>query len=134
MRYSPMKRVGIFVIAVMVAGLWVSAAAKDKYATVNIEVVKDENGKPVRNAAVILHPVSKSGKQHASGQELKTDKDGKASLDYVPYGKWRVQVIATGRQTYGQDYEINQPTHDITIKLKTPQEQYSIYGDQKKDK
>jgi carboxypeptidase family protein len=128
-----MKRVGIILVALMVVGVCASAAAKDQYATINFEVVKDENGKPVRNAAVILHPVSKSGKQHTSGQELKTDKDGKASIDYVPYGVWRVQVIANGRQTYGKDFEINQPTHEITIKLKQPQEQYSIYGNDKKD-
>ena len=128
-----MKRVGIVVIALLVAGLWVSAAAKDQYATINFEVLKDENGKPIRNAAVILHPVSKSGKQHTSGQELKTDKDGKASIDYVPYGVWRVQVIANGRQTYGQDFTVDQPQHEIKIKLKPPQEQYSIYGNDKKD-
>ncbi len=31
--------------------------------SVKLVVLKDDNGKPVRNAAVILHPVKQSGKQ-----------------------------------------------------------------------
>ena len=40
-------------------------------------VVTDYNGKPVRNAAVVLHPVRKNGKQARGGMELKTDNDGR---------------------------------------------------------
>jgi hypothetical protein len=39
----------------------------------------------------------------------------------------RIQVIAPGYQTYGEDYEIDKDTMDIVIKLKLPQEQHSIY-------
>ena len=38
-------------------------------------------------------------------------------------------MLATGFQTYGQDYEINQPTTDLTIKMERPAGQYSIYED-----
>jgi hypothetical protein len=38
-----------------------------------------------------------------------------------------VQVIAHGFQTFGQDYTINQPQHELVIRLKRPQGQYSIY-------
>src|ERR1700678_831952 len=90
-------------------------------------VLKDEGGKPIRNAAVILHPVNKSGKQAKTGFELKTDEDGKTHFDGIPYGPLRVQVIAPGYQTFGNDYEINQPNQEITVRLKRPQQQYSIY-------
>jgi uncharacterized GH25 family protein len=100
---------------------------KDSSAHVQFLVVRSYNGKPVRNAAVILHPVNKEGKQSQAGTELKTDPDGKASLDYVPYGKMRIQAIAQGLQTYGEDIEINQPQQQITIKMNRPQGQYSIY-------
>ncbi|MGA8153220.1 MAG: carboxypeptidase-like regulatory domain-containing protein [Terriglobales bacterium] len=96
-------------------------------ATLNFVVLKDYSGKPVRNAAVVLHQVSDKGKQERGGLELKTDVDGKASYEGVPYGKLRIQVLATGLQTYGGDYDINQPTMEITIKLKRPEGQYSIY-------
>jgi hypothetical protein len=90
-------------------------------------VLKDDNGKPVRNAAVVLHPVGKHDKQGKSGFELKTDADGKTYFDGIPFGLLRVQVIAHGFQTFGSDYQINQPNQEITIRLKQPQNQYSIY-------
>jgi len=93
-------------------------------------VLKDDGGKPVRNAAVVLHPVGKHGKQMKTGFELKTDSDGKTHFDGIPYGTLRVQVIAHGFQTYGGDYEINQADQQITIRLKRPQDQYSVYGNE----
>jgi len=78
--------------------------------------------------------VGKHDKQDKGGLELKTDADGKASFDGVPYGKLRVQVLAPGFQTFGEDYEINQPAMEITIKLKRPEGQYSIYQNQQNDK
>ena len=96
-------------------------------------VVKDDNGKPVRNAAVILHAVNAKGKQERGDMELKTDPEGKTGFDGIPYGMLRVQVLATGFQTFGEDYDIQKPTTDITIKLKRPQGQYSIYDDHAKD-
>src|SRR5579863_2771811 len=91
-------------------------------------ILKDYNGKPVRNAAVVLPLVTEKGKQERGGVELKTDPEGKANYDTVPYGKVRVQVLMTGFQTYGADYDINQPTMELTIRIKRPEGQYSIYG------
>ena len=96
-------------------------------------VIKDENGKPVRNAAVVMHPVNANGKQSRGGMELKTDAEGKANFDGVPLGMLRVQVLASGFQTYGEDFDIQKPKMEITIKLKRPQGQYSVYDDHPKD-
>src|SRR5579863_5929610 len=95
-------------------------------------VLKDDNGKPVRNAAVVLHPVAK-GKQGHGGTELKTDADGKTNFDGIPYGTLRIQVLAQGFQTYGEDFDINKATMEFTIKLKRPQGQYSVYDNHPKD-
>jgi Carboxypeptidase regulatory-like domain len=100
---------------------------EEPMATLNFVILRDENGKPIRNAAVVMHPVDGNGRQERGGLELKTDPDGKASYDGVPYGKLRVQVLAPGFQTYGDDYNVTQPNMDITIKLKRPAAQYSIY-------
>jgi hypothetical protein len=81
----------------------------------------------------VLHPVEDNGKQARGGIELKTDPDGKANYDGVPYGKMRIQVLASGFQTFGNDYNIGQPSLDITIKLKRPEKQYSIYDDHSGD-
>jgi hypothetical protein len=105
-------------------------------AVLNFIVIKEANGKPVRNAAVIMHPVSSHGKQERGGLELKTDGEGKTSFDGIPYGKLRVQVLASGFQTFGEDYEIKQAKMEFTVRLKRPQGQYSIYQDhpgEKKD-
>jgi len=102
--------------------------------TLKIVVLKDDNGKPVRNAAVILHPVGDKGKQAKGGFELKTNSDGQTESDGIPYGKLRLQVIAPGFQTFGEDYDINQPEQVVTIRLKRPKDQYSIYPDKAKDK
>jgi hypothetical protein len=102
-------------------------------ATVNFVILRDENGKPIRNAAVVVHAVSDDGKQERGGIELKTDPDGKAEYDGIPYGKMRIQVLASGFQTYGDDYDIAKPSMDITIKLKRPGQQYSIYDQHPSD-
>lgn len=96
-------------------------------------VVKDDNGKPVRNAAVIMHAVNAKGKQERGDMELKTDLDGKTNFDGIPYGMLRVQVIASGFQTFGEDYDVEKAKTEITIKLKRPQGQYSIYDGHAKE-
>ncbi len=107
---------------------------EDNSALLNFLVIKDYNGKPVRNASVVMHPVNKKGQQERGGLELKTDADGKASFDGVPYGKLRVQVLAQGFQTFGADYDIDKPTVVVTVKMKRPGEQYSIYENQQNEK
>ncbi len=114
-------------LAAFVLLLSLASFAEDKLSDLKFVVVKEETGKPVQNASVILHPVSKSGKQENAGLQLKTDSEGKASFTGYPYGKVRIQVLAHGFQTFGQDYDINGPAQSFEIKLKPPQKQYSIY-------
>ena len=100
-------------------------------------VVRDSDGKPVRDAAVVLHPVKRKGKQAQGEMDLKTDAEGRTSVDGIPYGPLRVQVLAPHFQSFGEDYEINKAEMEITVKLKRPGGQYSVYenhGDDKKPK
>ncbi len=90
-------------------------------------IVKDFNNKPVRNAAVVLHPINKKGTQSKGGLELKTDGDGQTNIDGIPYGSLRIQVLAPGFQTFGQDYRIDKPELVITVRMKRPGQQYSSY-------
>src|SRR3974377_117011 len=96
-------------------------------------IIKDDNGKPVRNAAVVLHPVNAKGRQERGGMELKSSPEGKCDFDGVPYGVLRVQVLAHGFQTYGEDFDIGKPKTEITIKLKRPAGQFSVYDDRPND-
>jgi hypothetical protein len=119
-------------LILILAGLALSQ--DNDMAVLSFVVLKDYNGKPLRNASVVMHPVQKNGKQSRGGLELKCDADGKASFDGVPYGKLRIQVLAPGFQTFGQDYDINQPQQEITVKMKRPTDQYSIYKDNQNEK
>ncbi len=93
---------------------------------VTVTVIKAYNGKPLENASVVFHPL-KDGKD-AGSMELKTNEDGKVTLDMIPIGEdLRLQVLATGFQTFGNDYDLANATKEIEIKLNRPQKQYSIY-------
>lgn len=118
----------IFLIAglVLACGLAAGLGAK-QYANLKFVVLRDSNQKPIRNAAVILHPVTSKGRQKKGSLELKTDSEGKTGFDGVPYGKLRVQIIAPGYQTFGEDYEIDRPIQEITIKMQKPKDQITIY-------
>lgn len=119
---------GILLCAIAVfAGDKNKDSDKDKSSDLKVTVVKAESGKPIRNAAVILHAVNSKGKQEAGGLNLKTDQEGVATYSGLPYGKLRVQVIVPGRQTYGQDFDIDEPQEAVVVKMEPPQKQYSIY-------
>jgi hypothetical protein len=94
---------------------------------VDITVVRASTGKPIPNAAVIFHPVNEKGKEEGA-MELKTDLEGKTTLDVIPVGSTvRLQIIANGFQTFGNDYIANADTKEIMIKMERPKSQYSIY-------
>jgi hypothetical protein len=99
---------------------------------VSVTVVRDVNGKPIENAAVIFHPIQ--GDKDTGYMELKSDEDGKAVIDVIPVGDTvRLQVIANGFQTYGGDYKIDKAEISMEIRMKRPGSQYSIYTDHSGD-
>jgi hypothetical protein len=96
-------------------------------AHIEVTVIKSFNGKPIGNAAVIFHPMQ--GDKDQGVLELKTNEDGKAIIDVIPIGDTvRLQIIASGYQTYGEDYKIDKPEMTMEIKMKRPGAQYSTYG------
>ena len=113
----------------MLFGVALLAQAQDDEgptSSVKVVVVRDTDGKPIKYAQVVLHPVNRKGKSKGE-MDLKTDVDGRVSLDGVPYGSLEIQVIAKGFQTFGQDYEVKQSVLEITVKLRHPGGQYSTY-------
>src|ERR1700738_3578388 len=70
---------------------------------IEVTIVRDANGKPIENAAVIFHTLKDPG-----NMELKTNEDGKTVIDVLAIGETvRLQIIAKGYQTFGQDYQID---------------------------
>ncbi|MGA7242168.1 MAG: carboxypeptidase-like regulatory domain-containing protein [Terracidiphilus sp.] len=96
---------------------------------IEVTVVRDTDSKPVENASVIFHLDGDKG-----NMELKTNEDGKSVIDVLPMGStMRMQIIAKGYQTYGQDYKIDKSDLAFGIRLKRPGEQYSIYKNHDQD-
>jgi hypothetical protein len=95
---------------------------------IEVTVLKAANKKPVVNAAVVFHPI-KDGVDEGN-LELKTDPDGKATIDVIPTGSQvRIQVIADGFSTFAEDYQVNEASRSITIELIRPRAQISAYVD-----
>jgi uncharacterized membrane protein YgcG len=95
---------------------------------IEVTVVRDFNGKPIVDAHVIFHPIE--GDKDKGYLEVKTNEDGKAIIDVLPMGDTvRMQIIANGYQTYGQDYKVDKDEMSMEIRMKRPGAQYSIYKD-----
>jgi len=95
-------------------------------ARIEVTVLRDANGKPIENAAVVFHPIK--GDKDNGALEVKTNEDGKAIIDVIPIGDTvRMQIIARGFQTYGEDYPVNKLEISKEIRMKRPGQQYSIY-------
>ena len=93
---------------------------------IEVTVVRDSSGKPIENASVIFHPME--GERNKGNMELKTNEDGKTIIDVLPIGGTvRMQIIAKGFQTFGDDYMVDKDDMAIEIRMKRPGEQYSIY-------
>jgi hypothetical protein len=120
-----MKRAGMILAALAVAVL--AGAAQGGSADLYFTVVRDSDGKPVRNASVVLHEVRPDGRQQRGGVQLKTNAEGKTEFRGAPHGRLRIQVIASGFRTFGQDYDIDEAKHEFEIKLERPRRQHSIY-------
>ena len=93
---------------------------------IEVTVVRDYNGKPIRDAHVIFHPIQ--GDKDTGSLELKTNEDGKAIIEVIPIGDTvTLQVIADGFQTYGQVYKIDKPQMSMEVRMNRPTKQYSVY-------
>ena len=92
-----------------------------------VTVLRAADGKPLQNAAVVFHPAQ--GTTNEGNMELKTNEEGKASLDIIPLGsEVLVQVIVPGYRTFGQKYDVSTSEKSITIKMLPPNQEYSIYS------
>jgi 5-hydroxyisourate hydrolase-like protein (transthyretin family) len=95
-------------------------------ARIEVLVLRDSNGKPVENAAVIFHPLE--GDRDKGIMELKTNEEGKCVIDVLPIGDTvRMQIIARGFQTTGEDFKVDKEQIKLQVRMKRPGEQFSIY-------
>lgn len=131
--HAAFARFAGFIALLLIVPLCLSAGEKKKrqapeqFCALSFVVLKDSNGKPIKNASVVIHSLQQDGRQDKEGFQLKTDNDGRAFIDDIPYGKLRLQVLAHSLQTYGDDIEVKEAKQEIVIRLKPPADQVSIY-------
>jgi hypothetical protein len=101
--------------------------APEQFCSLSFVVLRESDGRPIKNASVVIHSLRKDGSQDSEGFQLKTGSEGRASIDDIPYGKLRLQVVAHRLQTYGDDIEVNAAKQEFVIRLKPPADQVSIY-------
>jgi hypothetical protein len=95
-------------------------------------VVKNEDGKPVDRASVIVKFVpgrakAKFGAKIHTSWELKSSQEGIVNIPEIPQGQILIQVIASNYQTFGQTFDVEEDQKTIEIALKPPQQQYSAH-------
>jgi 5-hydroxyisourate hydrolase-like protein (transthyretin family) len=98
---------------------------------INVQVTT-QGGHPIDHADVVVkfvkgHSLLLLGKAIRTSWEMRTNQEGLAKVPEVPQGTILIQVIATGYQTFGQTFEVNELEKTINVKLNTPQEQYSAH-------
>ena len=123
-----MRHVGFIAIALLAIAAALPAAAEDETTQLTLQVLRESDRKPVADAHVVVHfTEGRLLKDKRSTWETKTNRKGVVTLPNVPLGSARVQVIARGYQTYGDQHKLTKPAEEVTILLKPPQKQISAY-------
>lgn len=94
--------------------------------------VKTRGGNPVDRASVHVkfvegRSVTKLGKKILTSWNFRTNSEGSAKIPPIPQGKILVQVHATGYQTFGETFQIDEDEKTIDVVLNPPQAQYSSH-------
>jgi len=120
-------------VALLLAALFLALPlmADPPMTTIRVEV-KTYTGRPLDRASVILKFVQgrnyvKLGKKINTSWQMKTNQDGIAKFPPLPQGNILVQVIATGYQTFGDTFAVNEAEKTIEIKVNAPQPQVSSH-------
>lgn len=126
-----MNKVVLFCLCVP-ALFWFAGQAPAKELTTLRVVVEDQEGEPVERASVIVRRLknnTKKVKVRGESLQLKTSQTGSAPLPPLVQGRYLLQVISPGFQTYGGEMVLNQSEQTVTITLQPPSEQFSVHTD-----
>jgi len=122
---------GFMRYAFLLAITLLAGAASAQTTKLRIEV-KNLSDNPVERASVLVRfvegrSVVKLGKKIRTSWELKTNREGVATIPPIPQGQILIQIIAKNYQTFGEKFDVNEEEKTIEIKLKPPQSQYSAH-------
>ena len=123
-----MRQVGFLGIVLLSMAAVLPAAAQDDKTQLTLKVLRESDKAPVADAHIVIHFTEERLLRDKRGTwETKTNRKGEVMLPNVPLGTAKVQVIARGYQTYGNQHELTKPEEEVTILLKPPQKQVSAY-------
>ncbi len=120
---------GISAVILLGAAAGFSQAKQDQPQTkLRIEITAGEKSVPVDMASVYIRYVitdaSKELKDKKFELNLKSNREGIASLPSLPRGKVTIQVIAPGWKTFGKIYELVDDEQTVKIHLEKPPSWY----------
>ena len=128
LRLNSGQALRLAVMVVLALAVVLPAVGEDKTTRLTLQVVRETDKQPVANAHVVVHfKEEKLLKDKRGSWETKTNRKGVVVLPDVPLGVAKVQIIAKGYQTYGDEHELTKPEEELTILLKPPQKQVSAY-------
>lgn len=92
-------------------------------------IVEDESGEPVSRASIVIGRLKKQESRKMKGRpmQLKTSLQGSAPLPPLEEGWYMLQVISQGHQTWGGKLELSGVDQEFTVRLKEPQDQFSVH-------
>ena len=123
-----MRSLRFLALMLLAVAVVLPAVGEDKTTRLTLKVLRETDKQPVADAHVVLHfKVEKLLKDKRASWEAKTNRKGVVVLPDVPLGLAKVQIIARGYQTYGDEHDLNKPEQELTILLKPPQKQVSAY-------
>lgn len=117
----------------LAASLVIVSVSPAKDYTDLLVLVQDESGEPIPRASIVIgRIVSKPGadriKVKKGRLQLRTSMQGTAPLPPMEQGRYMIQVISTGFQTYGSsDLVLDQAEQSLTITLEPPKKQVSVH-------
>lgn len=128
---SPSSRnLGRFIALALILSAKLVAAAPDESSRLILQVLTDDGKKPVASAHIVVRFVSGKKffiKDKRTSWETQTNRKGEVMLDDLPMGHVKIQVIAKGYQTFGDEFDLKKPEEELTILLKLPAKQVSAY-------
>ncbi|MBI4459580.1 MAG: carboxypeptidase regulatory-like domain-containing protein [Acidobacteria bacterium] len=114
--------------AIFIVFAAVLSPAEEETSRLTLQVLREQDKKPVPNAHVVVKFMSERLlKDKRTSWEAKTNRNGVLVLNDLPAGSIKIQVIAKGYQTSGNDYVLSKPQEELSILLKPPQGQFSSY-------
>jgi len=124
-----MRRFAFIGAALLFLAAGLAAQDKDDSTRLTLQVLNESSKNPVTDAHVIVRftEARMLRRDKRTSWEAKTNRKGVVVLDGIPRGAVKVQVIAKGYQTYGNEHELSKPEEEFTVLIHPPQGQVSAY-------